>query len=335
MGECRYKLYSISSSAGGRVLLDGVVNGMAGAASAAALPDQTAAQLTAFATFLIGLCSLFGVYTAAIWRHQDKNQSTVALSASWADKRYDDLYLSGRFDNIKNIVEYRYDEVLSKLISKRLSSSRYNISDEEISILNQLDGFLNIFENICHLTNAKQMLAADAHALDDYWLRLFDRDDRGELRQYIRDPRFSYDRLSQRLASLGPGVVEEGSLLLLEEPTSSVASENIISISNFRTLIGSLKVVSSYRSLPVRKFPHLEGKQPRAGVLVEILDPDMLGQIDVAFGVCLDIDATSPVSRRCRRIRSHVNRVTDYWYYEPSREKRLAGGSGNSAKRAA
>lgn len=133
---------------------------------------------------------------AGVWAIYNFRDARRLEAARWMQQMYSDFYNTERFDELRLILEYTYDEELSFLVQKTLTDKDIALTRDEMRQLRLFDNFLNFFENILYLLEQKRVQRKDVNALFDFWFGLMRGDKYGALRGYLA---FGFERMAREL----------------------------------------------------------------------------------------------------------------------------------------
>jgi hypothetical protein len=157
------------------------------------------AEWTAFGTVLVGLGAVIGAIAGGIWTLLGRRKDRRAEAARWRRDVFRDFYLNDRFREIKLVMEYEYSERLARLLEQRVSDPDVRVLREEMSLLEQLDMFLNYFEFVLHLESEGHLERRDQQAVFEYWFELMAAEERTAVREYASH--FGFERVDSALSS--------------------------------------------------------------------------------------------------------------------------------------
>ena len=141
----------------------------------------------------------FGALVAGGWAAWTYGQSKKAEAARWQKQIFDDLFLSGHFDAIRDKLEFEYDEGLARIVELSMQNRDSELSATDRKLLLQLDNFLNLVEYILYLEQDRhQIRTSDRRALLDYWTGLIRNPSRSAIRFYASH--YGYERISKLTA---------------------------------------------------------------------------------------------------------------------------------------
>lgn len=111
---------------------------------------------------------------------------------------FDDLYLSGKFDRVREALDFDYGSRVEPALDRAMNAGGTSISQDDRSLLLDLDNFLNLIEYVLFLEQDSGLLtSSDRLALLSYWLGWMRKPGRQRLRDYIH--KFDYERLTKCL----------------------------------------------------------------------------------------------------------------------------------------
>lgn len=136
------------------------------------------------------------VFTAA-WAIYTYRRAKTVEAARLQKQIFDDLFLSGKFDAIREALDWDYAKTMGPVL-RMLKRDPAAVSQADRTLLTELDNFLNLIEYVLYLEQDKKLLtAADRKALLAYWI---DGVGRGpELRSYVAN--YNYERLTACLTA--------------------------------------------------------------------------------------------------------------------------------------
>ncbi len=118
--------------------------------------------------------------------------------AEWLHELFTDVYPTGQLSEAKNLIEYRYSDYLAPLLELRMNDRHVQISEEDVSALDQLDNFLNFIEHVLGLQAKGLMTAAERKIVFDYWPNVIGWDDSfAALRRYVS--MCGYEKINEEL----------------------------------------------------------------------------------------------------------------------------------------
>lgn len=145
------------------------------------------------------LIPYLAVFTAG-WAIYTYRRAKKVEVARLQKQIFDDLHLSGKFDHIREALDFDYSSRVVRALKRAMGSGGATIPKEDRSLLLDLDNFLNLIEYVLFLEqDTKLLTGADRLALLSYWIGWMREPERQELREYIE--RFDYERLSKCLAT--------------------------------------------------------------------------------------------------------------------------------------
>ena len=145
------------------------------------------------------LLPYLGLFTA-FWAIHTYRRGKKVEVARLQKQIFDDLYLSGKFEDIRILLDMDYAAAVEPLLRKALPESTAVIEAEERKTLIKLDNFLNLVEYVLYLEqDAKLIKEKDRRALLSYWLNAMRAPDKAVLQQYIS--KYDYERLAACVTS--------------------------------------------------------------------------------------------------------------------------------------
>lgn len=110
---------------------------------------------------------------------------------------FDDLFLSGKFDGIREALDWDYSKKIGPAL-RTLQAEPAQVARADRKTLTELDNFLNLIEYVLYLEQDKELLtAADRKALLAYWMDAVGREP--ELCDYVSA--YNYERLAACLSA--------------------------------------------------------------------------------------------------------------------------------------
>jgi len=88
---------------------------------------------------VLGLGAVFGGFWALYNYHRTRRYE----AARWLHGVFKDFYLSGRFKEVRELLEYDYPERAGPLLERRIADRHVPITPEEREVLGELDNLLN------------------------------------------------------------------------------------------------------------------------------------------------------------------------------------------------
>ena len=136
------------------------------------------------------------VFTAA-WAIYTYRRAKKVEVARLQKQIFDDLFLSGKFNAIREALDWDYSEKIGPVL-ELLETASGEIGQADRTLLTELDNFLNLIEYVLYLEQDKKLLtAADRKALLGYWIDVVGREP--ELRAYVAT--YNYERLAVCLSA--------------------------------------------------------------------------------------------------------------------------------------
>ncbi len=130
----------------------------------------TALGMSAEGWYALGQMMLgVGALVGGAWALFNYQRSRRFEAARWLQGVFRDFYLSDRFKDVRELLEYNYPERTSPLLERRITDRHVPITIEEMNLLRDLDTLLNYFEHILYLENEGQLSRKDRRAVFDYW----------------------------------------------------------------------------------------------------------------------------------------------------------------------
>lgn len=136
-----------------------------------------------------------GTIGAAIWAAYTFRKSKELEAARWQKQIFDSLFLSGKFDAIREALDRDFDRGLARKIELSVQGRDDQIIDADRKLLTELDNFLNLLEYMLYLEqDQKQIDENDRNALFGYWITLFRSPPYATVRHYASN--FDYERVA-------------------------------------------------------------------------------------------------------------------------------------------
>lgn len=155
--------------------------------------------LTTTETPYSGLLVALVLLVTAGWAAYTYSKSRRSERARWLHDVFTDVYFSDRFQTVKNVLEYRYDDDFAELLERRMNDRHVPITVEQEAVLDQLDNFLNYIEHVLGLEQRGLMSRRERLVIFDYWPNIIQIADRfSALRRYIAMS--GYELISAELA---------------------------------------------------------------------------------------------------------------------------------------
>ena len=151
----------------------------------------TADIVTAVANVFLAL----GAVLTAAWAAYTYREGKKAEAARWQKHVFDDLFLSGNFDKVRESLEFEYRDRLAKVLELSMLGCDQNLGEADRKLLIELDNFLNLVEYVLYLEQDKHQIdAEDRQALLGYWLGLITDPSRSAIRFYVSH--YGYERIT-------------------------------------------------------------------------------------------------------------------------------------------
>jgi len=160
---------------------------------------SSAEEWTALGTVLVGLGAVAGAIAGGIWTLVSHRRDRRTEAARWRRDVFRDFYLNDRFREIKLVMEYEYAERLARLLEQRVHDPGVRVGPDEMSLLEQLDMFLNYFEFVLHLESEGHLEQRDQQAVFEYWIELMAAKERAAVRKY--SAHFGFERVAGVLSA--------------------------------------------------------------------------------------------------------------------------------------
>lgn len=133
---------------------------------------------------------------AGCWAIYAYSQARKLEAARWQKQIFDDFFLSGKFDRVREALEFDYDSGLGRVIELTVRAGGDPLKTGERALLLELDNFLNLIEYVLYLEQDKgQIGSGDREALLGYWLEVIADAEHASLRDYVSQ--FGYERVAR------------------------------------------------------------------------------------------------------------------------------------------
>ena len=145
-----------------------------------------------------GALAPYVAFFAAFWAIHTYRRAKKVEVARLQNQIFDDLYLSGKFDGVREMLDFDYAERVEPVLVRVLDRSDAPVPKEDRALLLNLDSFLNLFEFVLYLEQDKKLLTSeDRNALLGYWTGWMGEPRHQRLRDYLRE--FDYEKLTKCL----------------------------------------------------------------------------------------------------------------------------------------
>jgi hypothetical protein len=152
-------------------------------------------SLKEWAGALVPYLAFFTAFWAIITYSRAKKVEVARLQK----QIFDDLHLSGKFDRVREALDFDYASVVEPAID-RVMTGGASATKEDRALLLELDNFLNLIEYVLFLEQDTKLLnSTDRLALLSYWVCWMRKPEHQRLRDYLE--KFDYERLSKCLGS--------------------------------------------------------------------------------------------------------------------------------------
>lgn len=159
-----------------------------------------AGSVVALIPYLAFLTAAVGVVTAAFAVLAYRRAGRIEI-ARLQKQIFDDLYLGGKLDGIRQRLDFDYAADMETLIKRVTDKPDAPVTKEERSLLLELDRFLNLIEYVLYLEQDKGLLTEqDRELLLGYWMKRIGGPTCSELRRYI--DAYDYERLTKCLKAM-------------------------------------------------------------------------------------------------------------------------------------
>lgn len=143
------------------------------------------------------LAPYVAIFTA-LWAILTYRRAKKVEVARLQKQIFDDLYLSGKFTLIREMLDLDYQKRIAPLLRLALRDEDERLTKADRNVLSELDNFLNLIEYVLYLEADKRLITAgDRKALLAYWIEAVGRGT--ELRDYVS--RYGYERLAKCLSA--------------------------------------------------------------------------------------------------------------------------------------
>jgi gamma-glutamylcyclotransferase (GGCT)/AIG2-like uncharacterized protein YtfP len=150
---------------------------------------------SALGSMLLGVGAVLG----GLWALYNYHRTRRYEAARWLQGVFKDFYLSGRFDEVRELLEYGYPERAGPLLERRITDRHVPITAEETGLLLELANLLNHFEHVLYLEQERHLSLKDRQAVFEYWFDIMNAPERAALRRYVA--RFGFERLAKALSA--------------------------------------------------------------------------------------------------------------------------------------
>jgi len=154
-----------------------------------------AEQWSAFGNVLLGT----GAVTAGLWTVFNYWKNRRSEAARWLQGVFRDFYLDNRFEHVRHVLEYEFDESAGPLLERRITDRHVEVGTDELRLLKELDDLLNYFEYVLYLEGQGHIKKSDRQAVFEYWFEIMSANERGALRRYSSF--FGFERIAEELAT--------------------------------------------------------------------------------------------------------------------------------------
>jgi len=256
--------------------------------------------LTAFATAGLAL----GTCGAALWAAYTYKQSKGLEAARWQAQIFDRLFLTGKFDSIRDALDRDFDRGLARKIELSVQGYDSHLSEGDRKLLLELDNFLNLLEYLLYLEQDRgQIDANDRDALFGYWIELFKSPGYSAIRHYASH--YGYERVAKLIAARNETLLLlYGSLRRGEAHFRRLGLDEALEFRGTYQFAGDLYDLGEYPGA-------VPGKGKVEAELYEVTDPSILAVIDDYE----EFDASDPDKSLYVRRCIHVPQVGDAWVY--------------------
>lgn len=147
-----------------------------------------------WASALVPYLAFFTAFWAILTYRRAKKVEVARLQK----QIFDDLYLSGKFTVVRELLDLDYEKKVAPILRHALRDEDEQLSKEDRSILIELDNFLNLIEYVLYLEADKKLITpGDRKALLAYWIEIVGRGT--DMRDYLS--RYGYERLAACLSA--------------------------------------------------------------------------------------------------------------------------------------
>lgn len=149
----------------------------------------------ALGQMLLGVGAIF----AGMWALYNYHRTRRYEAARWLQGVFKDFYLSERFKDVRELLEYNYPERAGPLLERRITDRHVPITTDEMHLLQDVDNLLNYFEHVLYLENEGHLSQKDRQAVFEYWFDVMSAPERASLRRYVS--RFGFERVAKALSA--------------------------------------------------------------------------------------------------------------------------------------
>jgi hypothetical protein len=144
-----------------------------------------------------GALAPYVAFFTAFWAILTYRRAKKVEVARLQKQIFDDLFLSGKFDAIREALDWDYAKKVAPVL-RMLEVDPAQVDDAGRDLLTELDNFLNLIEYVLYLEQDKGLLTAeDRKALLAYWIGTVRREP--ELCAYVS--LYNYERLAACLSA--------------------------------------------------------------------------------------------------------------------------------------
>lgn len=267
-----------------------------------------AEQWSALGNVLLG----FGAVTAGVWSVFNYRKNRRSEAARWLQGVFRDFYLDNRFERIRHVLEYNFDDTAAPLLERRVTDRHVPVGPEDLRLLKELDDLLNYFEYVLYLEEQGHITNPDRQAVFEYWFEIMSADERASLRRYASF--FGFERIAEALTTSDIDYVAVyGSLM------SGLAGRDAPDVTDSLEFCGPCEIrgtlvdLGEYPGLVAAAGPH----DVVLGELYRVLDRHVFHELD-------KFERYDPLDRDgslyIRRLVRLVQPALDAWVYVYNRE---------------
>jgi gamma-glutamylcyclotransferase (GGCT)/AIG2-like uncharacterized protein YtfP len=220
-------------------------------------------------------------------------------AAQWMHEIFQRFQLGPEFDEVKQIFDFQYHDVVEPLLAALVASGNAAILRSEWKACHLIDRLLNYLEHLLYLSDAGHAKRSDCYAYFGYWFDLLTEPERGALRCYL--VHFNYERLARiTRASKHEYILLYGSLCMDQPYHTNLGLNKSLKFVGIRSVPGVLYDLGEYPGL-------ILGAGSVQAELYRINEISVLSILDKFE----EYDHTLPNSCLCRRTTIRVPRYAN------------------------
>jgi gamma-glutamylcyclotransferase (GGCT)/AIG2-like uncharacterized protein YtfP len=245
-----------------------------------------------------------GAVGTGIWATWTYHQAKQADAARWQKQIFDDLFLSGKFEEIREALELDFDRRLGRAIELCMQDCDRHLPPKDRKLLFHLDNFLNLIEYVLYLEQDRHQIGeSDREALLGYWLNVLKDSRRSSLRYYAAH--YGYERIAALTGTSGDTfLVLYGSLRWGQPAFVDLGLDKALEFLRPCQFDGQLYHLGAYPGA-------MPGKGKVTGEVYRVRDPSILSLLDEYE----EFDDANPNDSLFIRRCIHVDGVGDAWVY--------------------